>query len=175
MTATPVKILADTYGVPVFQPEKLRGTFIDDMRQQQFDVLICSAYGKIFGPTFLSLFKKGTVNIHPSLLPRFRGAAPIPAAMLKYGDTVSVCQYFHGRCGHFQAPSCRSIGCGKHSTHLFFSNKIFQNGQRKWRRTSKQYFHYLLLPISSCILSYVLNNRLFVPFERWSKNNTPCK
>lgn len=87
-TATPVKVLAETHNIPIFQPEKLRGTFIDDMAREHFDVLICSAYGKIFGPKFLSLFKRGAVNIHPSLLPRFRGAAPIPAAILA-GDEVT--------------------------------------------------------------------------------------
>jgi methionyl-tRNA formyltransferase len=46
------------------------------------DLLLVFAYGRIFGPKFLSLFPLGGVNIHPSLLPKYRGAAPIPAAIL---------------------------------------------------------------------------------------------
>jgi methionyl-tRNA formyltransferase len=46
------------------------------------DLLLAFAYGRIFGPKFLSLFPLGGVNIHPSLLPKYRGAAPIPAAIL---------------------------------------------------------------------------------------------
>jgi methionyl-tRNA formyltransferase len=46
------------------------------------DLLVSFAYGRIFGPKFLALFPRGGVNIHPSLLPRYRGAAPIPAAIL---------------------------------------------------------------------------------------------
>ena len=46
------------------------------------DLLVCFAYGRIFGPKFLSLFPMGGINIHPSLLPRFRGPSPIAAAIL---------------------------------------------------------------------------------------------
>lgn len=46
------------------------------------DILVSFAYGKIFGPKFLALFPRGGINLHPSLLPRYRGAAPIPAAIL---------------------------------------------------------------------------------------------
>ncbi|MEN6476673.1 MAG: methionyl-tRNA formyltransferase, partial [Rectinema sp.] len=46
------------------------------------DLLVSFAYGKIFGPRFLALFPMGGLNVHPSLLPRYRGPAPIPAAIL---------------------------------------------------------------------------------------------
>jgi methionyl-tRNA formyltransferase len=46
------------------------------------DLLVSFAYGRIFGPKFLGLFPLGGINIHPSLLPKYRGAAPIPAAIL---------------------------------------------------------------------------------------------
>jgi methionyl-tRNA formyltransferase len=46
------------------------------------DILVSFAYGKIFGPRFLALFPLGGVNVHPSLLPKYRGATPIPAALL---------------------------------------------------------------------------------------------
>lgn len=82
MKATPVKELAMRHNILVLQPEYLRADAIAEIKALNPDILVCSSYGKIFGPTFLSLFSRGTVNIHPSLLPRFRGAAPVPAAIL---------------------------------------------------------------------------------------------
>ena len=55
------------------------------------DLLISFAYGRIFGPRFLSLFPLGGINIHPSLLPKFRGAAPIPAAILAREGETGIC------------------------------------------------------------------------------------
>jgi methionyl-tRNA formyltransferase len=52
------------------------------------DILVSFAYGRIFGPKFLALFPRGGVNVHPSLLPRFRGPSPIPASILaRDGET----------------------------------------------------------------------------------------
>jgi methionyl-tRNA formyltransferase len=53
-----------------------------DVEALKPDLLVSFAYGRIFGPKFLSLFSLGGINIHPSLLPKYRGAAPIPAAIL---------------------------------------------------------------------------------------------
>lgn len=82
MQMSPVKMLAQAHNIPVLQPESLRVPVINEMKKYNPDVLVCASYGKIFGPMCLSLFKKGTINVHPSLLPRFRGAAPIPATIL---------------------------------------------------------------------------------------------
>ena len=74
--------LAAERGIPVFCPQKLDAAARDQIAAQGFDALVCFAYGKIFGPKFLSLFKAGGVNVHPSLLPKYRGATPVPAAIL---------------------------------------------------------------------------------------------
>lgn len=68
--------------IPVLTPEKLDATARDAVAELQPDLLVCFAYGKIFGPKFLSLFPMGGINLHPSLLPLYRGCAPIPAAIL---------------------------------------------------------------------------------------------
>lgn len=81
-----VKNLALELGVPVLQPESLRSEARREVAGLEPDVLACFAYGKIFGPRFLALFPRGGLNVHPSLLPRHRGPAPIPAAILA-GDT----------------------------------------------------------------------------------------
>lgn len=68
--------------IPVLSPEKLDGTAREAVTRLNPDVLVCFAYGKIFGPKFMSLFPLGGINLHPSLLPRYRGCAPVPAAIL---------------------------------------------------------------------------------------------
>ncbi len=82
MRASPVKERAREIGVPVLQPERLGGDTRVELSMLEPDLLACFAYGKIFGPRFLALFRCGGLNVHPSLLPRHRGPAPIPAAIL---------------------------------------------------------------------------------------------
>jgi methionyl-tRNA formyltransferase len=71
-------------GVPpvLLKPEKLDLRAREAVAAVRPDLLVCFAYGRIFGPRFLSLFPMGGINIHPSLLPKYRGPAPIPAAIL---------------------------------------------------------------------------------------------
>jgi len=79
---SPVKEKAVELGLPVFQPEKLDGVFRGSVAALDPDILVVVAYGKFFGPKFLALFPFGGVNLHPSLLPRYRGPSPINAAIL---------------------------------------------------------------------------------------------
>ena len=88
LTPSPVKVCALERAIPIFQPEKLDERFIDFIKEEGFDTLITFAFGKIFKKDFLDIFSNGAFNIHPSLLPRWRGPAPINAAILA-GDTVS--------------------------------------------------------------------------------------
>jgi methionyl-tRNA formyltransferase len=68
--------------VPQFKPATLDGAVRDAITALKPDLLVSFAYGRIFGPKFLSIFPLGGINIHPSLLPKYRGATPIPAAIL---------------------------------------------------------------------------------------------
>ena len=56
----------------------------------QADLMICFDYGKIFGPKFLALFPLGGINLHPSLLPKYRGCTPVPAAILNGDKTLGI-------------------------------------------------------------------------------------
>ena len=69
---------------PIIQikSEKADSRVREEIAALKCDLLICFAFGCIFGPKFLSLFPRGGINIHPSLLPKYRGPAPIPAAIL---------------------------------------------------------------------------------------------
>ncbi len=69
-------------GLPIFKFAKLDQDARAQIAALKPDLLAVFAYGKIFGPKFLSLFPQGGVNVHPSLLPKWRGCSPIPAAIL---------------------------------------------------------------------------------------------
>ena len=86
---TPVKQAALEVGIPVDQPAKARDpVFIERLRSLAPDLMVVAAYGLILPPEVLSLPRLGCLNIHASLLPRWRGAAPIQRAVLA-GDTES--------------------------------------------------------------------------------------
>lgn len=79
---TPVDTIAEKKGIPVFTPEHLDSELRSKIAPLGADLLVCFAYGHIFGPKFLAMFKYGGINLHPSLLPRYRGCTPVPAAIL---------------------------------------------------------------------------------------------
>ncbi len=66
----------------ILTPAKINDSVREEIARAKPDVMACFAYGKIFGPKTLALFPRGAVNLHPSLLPRWRGCAPVPAAIL---------------------------------------------------------------------------------------------
>jgi methionyl-tRNA formyltransferase len=90
LQASLVKELALQYNIPVFQPEKLRNNSeaLAILQQLKPDIMIVVAYGLIIPEEILLLPKLGCINIHVSLLPKHRGAAPIQRAILE-GDTVT--------------------------------------------------------------------------------------
>ena len=82
LKAPETKRWAESRGVPVLQPEKVRdGRLADDLGKLRPDLLAVVAYGRILGADLLSLAPHGAVNVHASLLPRYRGAAPIQWAI----------------------------------------------------------------------------------------------
>lgn len=88
---TPVKALAEANNIPVFQPAKLRdGTALQIMKELAPDLVVVAAYGKILPVDLLNVPPLGCVNIHGSLLPKYRGAAPIQWAVLNGEKTTGV-------------------------------------------------------------------------------------
>jgi len=86
---TPVKALAEERGIPVFSPKTLKdGTALDVLKRVDADVIVVVAYGLMIPREILSLPRLGCINVHASLLPRFRGAAPIERAIMQ-GETVT--------------------------------------------------------------------------------------
>ena len=86
LKSPPVKLLAGELNIPTIQPEKLRMTeAMEQLRAWDPDLIVVAAFGQILRKDVLELPRYGCINIHASLLPRWRGAAPINAAIL-HGD-----------------------------------------------------------------------------------------
>ncbi len=85
MQPTPVKAAAIGLGLRVYEPTKLKA-FTDELRGQAFDVFALASYGRILPQALLDLPKLGALNVHPSLLPKYRGATPIQTALCN-GDS----------------------------------------------------------------------------------------
>ncbi|MBI4123187.1 MAG: methionyl-tRNA formyltransferase [Parcubacteria group bacterium] len=87
-----VKQVALEYRIPLLQPETPQEKVLSQLRSMEPDLFLVAAYGKILPQELLDIPKKGSLNVHPSLLPLYRGAAPVQAALLngdeKTGATV---------------------------------------------------------------------------------------
>ncbi len=84
---SPIKEFAASHGLPVFQPSKLRtGEVLDEFREHKADLAVVVAYGRILPATYLEAFGMGAINVHFSLLPKYRGAAPVNWAIVN-GET----------------------------------------------------------------------------------------
>jgi len=83
LTPPPVKVAAQELGLSVYQPERIREPeAVAKLRALKPELLVVVAYGQIIPPSVLSIPKLGAINVHASLLPRYRGAAPIARAIL---------------------------------------------------------------------------------------------
>lgn len=80
---TPVKEEAVKHGIPVYQPEKVRDPeFVEKLRELNPDLIVVAAFGQIIPESVLNMPRFGCINIHASLLPKYRGAAPIQYAVI---------------------------------------------------------------------------------------------
>ena len=90
LTSPPVKVLADQLGISTIQPERLRDEAFAQLQAWNPDVIVVAAFGQILRQRVLDLPKFGCINVHASYLPRWRGAAPIQAAILHGDDFTGV-------------------------------------------------------------------------------------
>lgn len=92
VTPPPVKVVAEELGIPVYQPEKVKEN--DELKKRLLevepDLIVVAAYGKILPEWLLNLPKYGTINVHASLLPKYRGASPIQWALLNGEEETGV-------------------------------------------------------------------------------------
>lgn len=86
---SPVKVCAQEAGIPVFQPERIRRPeAVEELKKYEADLFVVAAFGQILSKEVLDMPRLGCVNLHASLLPRYRGAAPIQWSILN-GDKVT--------------------------------------------------------------------------------------
>ncbi len=91
LVSTPVKVAATALKLPVLQPESLKKMgVVAGLDEFKPDVIVVAAFGQILPKAVLDLPKRGSVNVHPSLLPRYRGASPVPAAILAGDEFTGV-------------------------------------------------------------------------------------
>lgn len=88
LSPSPVKLSAQKSNLKIWQPDNLKTNvdFASEIKAARADLLIVVAYGQIIPPSILELFPKEAINVHPSLLPKYRGASPIQSALLS-GET----------------------------------------------------------------------------------------
>lgn len=91
LVPTPVKAVADAQGIPVRQPLRLDAEAVDELAGDKPDLMIVVAYGLLLPPAVLALPRLGCINVHASLLPRWRGAAPIERALLAGDAETGIC------------------------------------------------------------------------------------
>ncbi|MEK9174236.1 MAG: methionyl-tRNA formyltransferase [Patescibacteria group bacterium] len=82
------KIWGEAHEVSVLQPEKIDADFLDTLSKDSWDLFIVIAYGKILPEALIRMPKYGTINLHYSLLPKYRGATPVESAILN-GDSIT--------------------------------------------------------------------------------------
>jgi methionyl-tRNA formyltransferase len=93
ITPPPVKVLAAKIGIPVLQPEQLDEAFGVQLKRLTPDFFAVAAYAKIIPQHILDVPRLGTLGVHPSLLPKYRGASPIQSALLAGERTTGVSIY----------------------------------------------------------------------------------
>ena len=89
VTPTPVKVEAERLGLPVFCYEKIR-EHVAEVRALAPDVMVTAAYGQILNAEVLSIAPKGVINVHASILPKYRGSAPIQWAVINGDEETGV-------------------------------------------------------------------------------------
>ena len=92
ITPPPVKIICRKLNplLPILQPEKIDDDFLNQLRKYDVDFFLVAAYGKILPKSLIDIPRYGTIGIHPSLLPKLRGATPIQSAILSGLQTTGI-------------------------------------------------------------------------------------
>ena len=89
VVCSPVKEAALAHGIPVFQPRRIREPeAVSELQKYEADVMVVVAFGQILPKEILTMTRYGCINVHASLLPKYRGAAPIQWAVIQ-GERVS--------------------------------------------------------------------------------------
>ncbi len=141
LTAPPIKILAQKLYLPIDQPEKVRDPkIIDALKKLAPDLIVVAAFGQIIPKAILELPKYGALNVHPSLLPKYRGASPIQSA-IKNGEkkTGVAIMLMDEQLDHGPILAQASLAIAPNETGASLSGKLSQLGARLLLRTIRQW------------------------------------
>src|SRR5919108_4165338 len=145
----PVKTLALELGIPVMQPEKLRlPEAMEQLRLWDPDLIVVAAFGQILKKDVLDLPRFGCINVHASLLPRWRGAAPINAAIL-HGDEETGVTIMQMDVGLDTGPILvkRSIRLTRDDTAASVTERLSQFGAELLIETLPDYLSGKIIPL----------------------------
>ncbi|MEX1071459.1 MAG: methionyl-tRNA formyltransferase [Anaerolineales bacterium] len=148
LAAPPVKLLAQELGIPVIPPRRLREPeAMRQLREWAPEVIVVAAFGQILRQEVLDLPPKGCINVHASLLPRWRGASPIQAAIL-HGDQETGVTIMLMDAGLDTGPilSQRSIPIGDDDTAATLNRKLSTFGAELLTETLPKYLEGELKP-----------------------------
>lgn len=138
---TPIKALADTYNIPVFQPNKIKEEY-QYIIDYQPDIIITCAYGQIIPIELLEYPKYKCINIHGSLLPKYRGGAPIHHAIIDgEKETGITIMYMDKKMDSGDIISKRSISIGEDDTLDYIYNEMSNLGMELLKDTLPAIFN----------------------------------
>ncbi|MEK7576521.1 MAG: methionyl-tRNA formyltransferase [Patescibacteria group bacterium] len=148
LTPPPIKILAESLGLPIFQPKKLeKEMWLNSMPEA--DIFVLVAYGKILPSWLLELPRFGTINIHPSLLPKFRGPSPIQNALLAGEKTTGVSIMLMDKdIDHGPILALQQIPIDNTDTIISLSEKLAYIGAKILCQTIPEWTSHSLKPIA---------------------------
>lgn len=134
---SPVKELAASKGIPVLQPARLRDeAFVGGLRRLKPELIVVVAYGKILPPSILGLPRMGCINLHASLLPRWRGAAPINRAIINGEKETGACTMLMDEgMDTGDVLMCERVPIGEEETAEDLSKTLSEAGAGLLRRT----------------------------------------
>ena len=140
LAAPPVKELAEKHAIPVFQPLKLRDpAVVEQLRELRPDLIVVVAYGQILPKAVLDIPQYGCINVHASLLPKYRGAAPINKAILE-GETETgvTTMYMDVGLDTGEMLVKRSVAIGENETAGELYNRLALVGRETMAETLKR-------------------------------------
>ncbi len=149
IVAPPVKLVAEEFGIPVIQPRRLsEESAMQRLSEWNPDLIVVAAFGQILRKNVLELPRYGCINVHASLLPRWRGAAPIHAAIL-HGDAESGVTIMQMDAGLDTGPilTQRSVSIDTQETAQSLSDKLADLGADLLMKTLPGYISGEIHPI----------------------------
>jgi len=130
VTPPPVKVAAEEHSLPVYQPARIRDPeAVERLRAIAPDLMVVVAYGQILPRSVLSIPRLGAVNVHASLLPRHRGAAPIARAILAGDDKTGVTiMKMDEQMDHGPVLAMRATSIGDHEDAVQLTERLAEMG-----------------------------------------------